>query len=92
MTHRLEAVDRLAANALARRVGRAQLRVRGLEIEQLTVKLIVLAVADRRLCLDIISPVMPTNLIGQFIMPLSRRISHQSDVPSNTSADGHNGL
>ena len=70
MTHRLEAVDRLAANALARRVGRAQLRVRGLEIEQLTVKLIVLAVADRRLCLDIISPVMPTNLIGQFSVPL----------------------
>ena len=70
VTHRLEAVDRLAANALARRVGRAQLRVRGLEVEQLTVKLIVLAVADRRLCLDIISPVMPTNLIGQFSVPL----------------------
>ena len=67
---RLEAVDRRAADALAGGVGCAELRVGRLEIEQLAVKLVVVAVADRRLRLNIISPVMPANLLRQPRVPL----------------------
>ena len=59
--HRLEAVDRLTADALS---GESGVRSPGArpQGQQFTVKLIVLPIADRRLYLDIISSVMPTNL------------------------------
>ena len=70
MPNGLEAVDRRAADALTGGVGGLEFRMRQLEVEQLAVKLVVLLVADRRLCLDIIRPVMPANLLRQHRMPL----------------------
>ena len=70
MPNGLEAVDRRAADALTRGVGGLEFRMRQFEVEQLAVKLVVLLVADRRLCLDIIRPVMPANLLRQHRMPL----------------------
>ena len=70
MPNGLEAVDRRAADALTGRVGGLEFRMRQFEVEQLAVKLVVLLVADRRLCLDIIRPVMPANLLRQHRMPL----------------------
>ena len=66
----LEAVNRLAADPLARGIRCAKLGMHRLESQQLAVKPVVLLVADRRLGLDIIRLVMPENLLRQHRMPL----------------------
>src|SRR5207253_10715013 len=53
--HLRESLQRLAADALGRRVGRAQLRVLLLDLLQLAKELVVLGVRDVRLVQDVVA-------------------------------------
>ena len=66
----LEAVERRRADALGGRVGRAQLRVLGLDVAQLVEQRVVLVVADQRVVEDVVPVVVPRQLAPQLRRPL----------------------
>ena len=80
MRHRLEMGQRRAADALARRIGGLQLRVRLLEVEQFAVEPVVFLVGDERRGLLVIGAVVPANFADQFAMSFrwgGARLGHQ---------------
>src|SRR5690349_16028336 len=66
MLHRLKLFERRSAHPLRWRIRRRQLRMLLLDVEQLMIEPVVIAIADGRLREHVISVIVPADFIGEF--------------------------
>ena len=84
--HALEVLDRRerrgepAVDLLARRLGRHQRRVGGLDRLELAHQLVVLTVADQRLVAHVVGEGVPVEFLGQVAVPGARVVGDLGDV------------
>jgi hypothetical protein len=86
VAHLLELVERLRADALRRRVGRAQLGVLGLEVAQLVEQRVVVGVRDLGVVEDVVAVVVVLERPPQLGRPALGGRAHTSRAAGSSSA------